>query len=266
MTPMARLEACLAQHWWVPNGVDVVDRPALCYLASSAIPALNLVLRLRGTPVELPALVDEIHEAHRHAGSTCWVYPHHEGAALAGLLSRRGYRPGPAGDARVMEIASCRVEQGDAFSVAPLKTLDDCRVGVAVSDAAFGRQSAYTDADFRQILSLGTRAGAHRVQFLARTVETGAPVAFGSVSIHEAEGFAVLLGGGTLPAFRGRGAYRALLAARIGYARACGVRWIGLFADPTTSSPIVGRLGFVSYGRRVRWVRPPLSTDDGIAH
>jgi GNAT superfamily N-acetyltransferase len=54
---------------------------------------------------------------------------------------------------------------------------------------------------------------------------------------------ASLWGGGTLPAWRGRGIYRALVAHRAGLAAARGVRYLQVDASPA-SRPILERLGF----------------------
>ena len=53
-----------------------------------------------------------------------------------------------------------------------------------------------------------------------------------------------LLGGVTLPEFRGRGAYRALVAARLAFARARGIELATSHARAQTSAPILERLGF----------------------
>jgi GNAT superfamily N-acetyltransferase len=55
--------------------------------------------------------------------------------------------------------------------------------------------------------------------------------------------FASLWGGGTLPAWRGRGIYRALVAYRAGLAVGRGARWLQVDASPD-SRPILERLGF----------------------
>ncbi|GII55476.1 N-acetyltransferase [Planotetraspora thailandica] len=55
--------------------------------------------------------------------------------------------------------------------------------------------------------------------------------------------FASLWGGSTLPAWRGRGIYRALVAARAQLAVARGVRFLQVDASDD-SAPILGRLGF----------------------
>ena len=263
MTLLERLEACVAQYWWRPRGVDVVDRPDLCYLHSTLIPALNVVLRLNAPPADLPALVAEVHQAHRHAGSMCWAYPHRHGDVLGRLLGDRGYVLQGHGEARVIEIDAYRPRAVDGISVSVVETIAGCRAGTAVNNAAFGTNRAYTDDEYRQMLALCHRVGARRKWFAACDDATGALLATGSISLHPDQGLAVLLGGGTVPEFRGRGAYSALLAARIACARDHGLRWVGLFADPDTSAPIVGRRGFIGHGRRERWVRPPGKRDAG---
>jgi GNAT superfamily N-acetyltransferase len=57
-----------------------------------------------------------------------------------------------------------------------------------------------------------------------------------------------LWGGGTRPAFRGRGAYRALLAARIALARDRGATLALVKGRVETSGPILRRAGFTAYG------------------
>ena len=56
-----------------------------------------------------------------------------------------------------------------------------------------------------------------------------------------------LWGAGTRPAFRGRGAYRALLAARIGLAREHGATLALVKGRVETSGPILRRAGFTAY-------------------
>jgi len=55
---------------------------------------------------------------------------------------------------------------------------------------------------------------------------------------------AYLIGGVVLPAFRGRGLYRALVAARLAHARARGLTLATSHAREHTSAPILERMGF----------------------
>jgi GNAT superfamily N-acetyltransferase len=65
-----------------------------------------------------------------------------------------------------------------------------------------------------------------------------------------------LWGAGTRPAFRGRGAYRALLAARIALAREHGATLALVKGRVETSGPILRRAGFTSYGEERSYCVP----------
>jgi hypothetical protein len=69
-------------------------------------------------------------------------------------------------------------------------------------------------------------------------------------------GIAMLWGGGTVPDGRGRGAYRAVLAARAAHAAALGVGLLGVYAREGTSAPILERLGFRRGAAMTLWDRP----------
>ena len=71
----------------------------------------------------------------------------------------------------------------------------------------------------------------------------GAPAATGWLRFAPGSRFAGLYGGSTLPAFRGRGLYRALVARRIRDARERGYPYAVTDAGPM-SRPILERLGF----------------------
>lgn len=83
----------------------------------------------------------------------------------------------------------------------------------------------------------------------------GTPVGVAGVEV--ADGVARLWGGGVLEAYRGRGVYRGLLAARMTYAAEHGATMALTQGRIATSSPILQRLGFVSYGQE-RCYRLPL--------
>lgn len=69
------------------------------------------------------------------------------------------------------------------------------------------------------------------------------PVAAARVEFHPGSEFASLWGGGTLPAWRGRGVFRALVARRAALASARGFRYLQVDASPA-SQPVLRRLGF----------------------
>jgi len=85
-------------------------------------------------------------------------------------------------------------------------------------------------------------------------VELAAGV-FGRRSSLPSVAVAVLFGGVTLPAHRGRGLYRATVARRAELARERGYRWLYVDALPT-SRPILERLGFVAITTTTPFVIP----------
>jgi GNAT superfamily N-acetyltransferase len=91
----------------------------------------------------------------------------------------------------------------------------------------------------------------------------GLPVASGRLEMPPGRSFASLWGGGTAPAYRRRGVYRALVAARAAIARSRGYRFLTVDAQET-SRPILERLGFVPLTTTRGWVlRPSLNGSDG---
>jgi GNAT superfamily N-acetyltransferase len=62
-----------------------------------------------------------------------------------------------------------------------------------------------------------------------------------------------LLGGVVLPQHRGSGLYRALVAARLGHARARGISLATTHARESSSAPILERLGFATICRFQRY-------------
>jgi GNAT superfamily N-acetyltransferase len=69
------------------------------------------------------------------------------------------------------------------------------------------------------------------------------PVCSARIESCDGTDFAGLWGGGTLPQWRGRGIYRALVAYRARLAAARGYRYLQVDASPA-SRPILERLGF----------------------
>jgi ribosomal protein S18 acetylase RimI-like enzyme len=82
------------------------------------------------------------------------------------------------------------------------------------------------------------------------------PVCSARVEFLPGTGFASLWGGGTLPGWRGRGIYRALVAYRARLAAARGYRYLYVDASPD-SQPILARLGISRLARTTPYFRDP---------
>ena len=81
-------------------------------------------------------------------------------------------------------------------------------------------------------------------------------VCAGWIRFHHGTEFASLWGGGTLPKWRSRGIYRAVVAYRAGLAASRGVRYLYVDASPD-SRPILERLGFVAVTTTTPYVWSP---------
>ena len=92
-------------------------------------------------------------------------------------------------------------------------------------------------------------------RYLAMDEATGTPMAQASVVFCPDLGVAVFFGGGTAPEWRGRGAYTALVNARVVDVRLQGITRVGIFAKKETASPILARRGFRVCGEMVEWIR-----------
>jgi GNAT superfamily N-acetyltransferase len=84
----------------------------------------------------------------------------------------------------------------------------------------------------------------------------GVVVSAGWVRFVRETEFATLWGGGTLPAWRGRGIYRALVAYRANLAMARGLRYLQVDASDD-SRPILERLGFVAVTTTTPYIWSP---------
>ncbi|MHB1473973.1 MAG: GNAT family N-acetyltransferase [Dermatophilaceae bacterium] len=83
----------------------------------------------------------------------------------------------------------------------------------------------------------------------------GTAVGAGRVELQPGTDFASIWGGGTLPAWRGRGVFRSMVAYRAALASARGFRYLQVDASPD-SRPILRRLGFVELATTTPFAHP----------
>ena len=119
---------------------------------------------------------------------------------------------------------------------------------LAVNAAAFDRPARQTVEELEKTLDDPSLA------YLVAYAE-GRPVACGGLQLAQGRAFAGLYRGGVVPGQRGRGAYRALVAARAGAARERGYRYLCVDARET-SRPILERLGFEPLATIRGWTLP----------
>ena len=108
-----------------------------------------------------------------------------------------------------------------------------------VAEAVFGKDYGPTTSELAEAIRVGRRGHDGYTGYV-----NGEPAAVGRLYTDPASAFAGLYGGGTREEFRGRGCYRAVVAARARDAVLAGSKYLLVDALPT-SLPILKRLGFV---------------------
>ncbi len=168
-------------------------------------------------------------------------YSHDRPADLPARLRAAGLRPEPTEALLVAEIATLALDTDPPAGVRVRTVTDADGVDalVGVHDTVFGDD--HSGLGRTMLAGLG-REPAAMTGVVAYAGET--PVAAARVEFHAGTDFASLWGGGTLPEWRRRGLFRALVAHRARLAAERGFRYLQVDALPP-SRPILQRLGFV---------------------
>lgn len=228
----------------------VVERPGWMQLVTPSLPEAGL------NEVSLAVLDDDVADAivdatiadYRDRGLRFrWtVGPDSRPRDLADRLQRRGFVPHTL--------------------VAVARSIDDVAwpcAGVTV-EAVIGDDVG----EFTEVTAAGWRVDARPLEALHRhfTTHGGGRLpmfvarvggrAAGSAAYLAAERSAYLMGGVVLPEFRGRGVYRALVAARLEHARRRGLALATSQAREQTAYPILAGLGFRPVCRMVALTPP----------
>ena len=238
-----------------PPGANTVrtDRYVLHCPDNSLIPFTG-VGRLRFNEEQRDASIAEIRQHFRDAGReglTWWISPDTTPADLAERLRADGVLPieHPAVDPEL----SAMVLDGDAtigqinegIVARQVRNAEEFAVGSEIIWECEQTSDQERDA-FRPKL-----AGHYEQRHLSGASTTylafldGEPIAQASASFQP--GGAALNGAHTLPAFRGQGAYRALVQARLTDARERGLEGLAVQAR-AMSEPILARVGFRRIG------------------
>lgn len=185
-----------------------------------------------------------------------WEWKYHsydEPADLAQRLRAAGFVAEPSETLLVAEVADLVLDLAPPPGVEFRTVRDEGGVAslVAVHDAVFGDSSPELGDCLWAALQGEAPEMAGIVAFVGST-----PIGEGRVEFHAGTQFASLWGGATLPAWRGRGVYRALVACRAAQAVSRGFRYLHVDALDA-SRPILERLGFVRLATTTPYLRYP---------
>lgn len=175
------------------------------------------------------------------------------GVEATGRLVARGYVPTEMSNVLVQAIGGAADVEA-ASSGLRARAIDparDIETWIDTSVTGWGAEPAVADF-IRAIAAVNVRNPA-MTHYLVED-EGGAPVATGSLGVHE--GVALLAGACTIPAARGRGAQALLLATRLRDARARGCELAMMVASVgSTSQRNAERNGFRVAYSRTKWRR-----------
>jgi ribosomal protein S18 acetylase RimI-like enzyme len=179
-------------------------------------------------------------------------YSHDPPPDLAGRLEAAGLVAEDAEALLVAEVAALDLNAVAPGGVEVVVAADAEGVDqvVAVHDAVFGIDGSGLR---RPLLAALERPMPPVLGVVA--LADGRPVAAARAEFHEGTDFASLWGGGTLPEWRGRGIFRALVSRRAAVAADRGYRYLQVDALPT-SEPILARLGFVRLATTTPYTHP----------
>ncbi len=182
-----------------------------------------------------------------------WEWKHYsydQPPDLADRLIASGFTRQPDEALLVAEIEDLVLDVPPPADVELREVVDEHGVAalVSVHDQVFGGDHS---AMGRALLT----AVAHRAATAVVAFAGPTPISAGRMEFHDGTDFASLWGGGTLPAWRGRGVFRSLVAHRAARASARGARYLQVDASPD-SRPILRRLGFVELAVTTPFTHP----------
>ncbi|MFE8955193.1 MULTISPECIES: GNAT family N-acetyltransferase [Streptomyces] len=187
------------------------------------------------------AIADQIaHYTSRRLSFEWKLYAHDEPADLGGRLSAAGFTAEPDETLMAAETDALGPDNAvpDGVRVVPVTDAAGVDQAAEVHERAFGDDASRFRRQLLDALS-ATPDTVAAVLALAGDV----PVSAARMELTPGTSFAGLWGGGTVPEWRGRGIYRALVTHRARIAAARGYRVLHVDASPQ-SRPILRRLGF----------------------
>jgi hypothetical protein len=179
------------------------------------------------------------------------AYDYDTPADLVARLAARGFEIEDPEAVMVLDLehASTALWQPIAQDVRRLTDPGQLVEVAAIHEAVWGERSDWlVDA-----LADEMAANGERIQFYVAYAD-GVPACAAWIRFHPGTQFASLWGGSTLPAYRGRGLYTAVLSIRAQEARRRGYRFLTIDASPM-SRPIVAKHGFqlLTYAHACNW-------------
>ena len=250
MNIIERLERAQEQTWWLPSSVEVHETAEYCLYQNGDT---FYVVRFTPTPDRIHACLEEIVAIIGEVPALFSLFPHRHDSVVVAALCRRGFVLKQRHQARVIEVAKYKRPSSSSIQVLMVQTFDQMKQLYQLRAQSFGQVFDVSDETLRLYVKDATATKARVRQFLALDAESGQAVSQAGMSIYPDLKVAFFFAGGTITEARQKGAYTALVAARVAYARSVGIDYVGLFAREDTSAPIVAKQGFEQCGEMHYW-------------
>lgn len=176
---------------------------------------------------------------------------------LGERLCAAGFVPEPEEALMVAEataLAATAPELPEGVRLVPVTRPEQIRLVTDVHEAAFGTDTGRLRERLLEQLDTHPDTVAAVV-----AMDGGRPVCSARLELRPGTDFAGLWGGGTVPDWRGKGLYRALVAHRARIAAERGYRYLQVDASDM-SRPILSRLGFARLGTTTPYGYEPATT------
>jgi hypothetical protein len=148
------------------------------------------------------------------------------------------------------DLAGDLAPMPDGVEVRKVTSNAHLSIYLAVAEEVFGDHRVMSDPERTALLS------SSEMTLLLALIDT-LPVGVGTLDSQLAAPVGLLRDGCVRSAWRGRGAYRALVTDRLVRAKNRGQRLVFTDAREGTSAPILARLGFSSVARETTWILAP---------
>ncbi|CAL9501831.1 hypothetical protein SUDANB121_03469 [Nocardiopsis dassonvillei] len=182
---------------------------------------------------------------------------HDRPADLPGRLRAAGFEPEEEETVLLAPAAEVAAEPALPGGIALRRVAERADLDriAALQSAVWGQDQAWLAGE------LAARIAAEPEDTVVLVAEAAGEVVCAAwLVVRRSRGYAGLWGGSTLPAWRGRGLYRAMVAERARLAAALGVGYLQVDASPD-SAPILRRLGFTAVTTTTPYVwTPPAAT------
>jgi GNAT superfamily N-acetyltransferase len=201
-------------------------------------------------------IADQVSYFAQRGQSFEWkLYDYDQPADLAGRLLAAGFTPDEEETLMVAAVADVPTAAALPDGVRLRPVTGEAGVGllIDVHEQVFGGDHSRLR---RSLLAQLETAPGQLAMVVAMADDQ--PVCSARIEFLPGTDFASLWGGGTLPAWRRKGIYRALVAYRAGLAAARGYRFLQVDAS-ADSRPVLQHLGFVALARTTPYVWSPVT-------